>query len=154
MLAVARNAAPPWTLQAMSAVKRYAGSAIIAAVVSPRGQRNQAPADFSGGSSSDASASATAATAVPSAESAGEVPMFSFAALSEYAQAEAVFDLSAPPATGDNGTPKLHACKNCQRAKTACMDQRPCARCVRLQARAPFVQYSVSRPPRSTSRSP
>jgi hypothetical protein len=28
--------------------------------------------------------------------------------------------------------PKLHACKNCQRAKTACMDQRPCARCIRL----------------------
>lgn len=33
---------------------------------------------------------------------------------------------------GDDGTPKLHACKNCQRAKTACNDQRPCARCVRL----------------------
>lgn len=28
--------------------------------------------------------------------------------------------------------PKLHACKNCQRAKTACMDARPCARCIRL----------------------
>lgn len=28
--------------------------------------------------------------------------------------------------------PKLHACKNCQRAKTACTDQRPCPRCLRL----------------------
>ena len=33
---------------------------------------------------------------------------------------------------GDEGAPKLHACKNCQRAKTGCTDQRPCARCLRL----------------------
>ena len=26
----------------------------------------------------------------------------------------------------------MHACRNCQRAKTACMDVRPCPRCVRL----------------------
>ncbi|KAL1499027.1 hypothetical protein AB1Y20_013543 [Prymnesium parvum] len=32
----------------------------------------------------------------------------------------------------DSKNPKLHACKNCQRAKTACNDTRPCARCVRL----------------------
>ena len=38
----------------------------------------------------------------------------------------------APP--GDDGatdgnSQKLHACRNCQKAKTACTDQRPCARC-------------------------
>ena len=27
---------------------------------------------------------------------------------------------------------KMHACRNCQRAKTACMDVRPCPRCLRL----------------------
>ena len=32
----------------------------------------------------------------------------------------------------DAGAAKLHACKNCQRSKTACNDERPCARCVRL----------------------
>ena len=31
---------------------------------------------------------------------------------------------------------QLHACNNCQRAKTACNDERPCARCVRLEVRA------------------
>lgn len=40
-------------------------------------------------------------------------------------------ELGAASLSGEN-RPKLHACKNCQRAKTACMDQRPCARCVRL----------------------
>ena len=35
-------------------------------------------------------------------------------------------------ASGSDQRPKLHACKNCQKAKTACTDQRPCARCVRL----------------------
>ena len=35
------------------------------------------------------------------------------------------------PAVGD-GAPKLHACKSCQRAKTACGHQRPCQRCQRL----------------------
>ena len=43
----------------------------------------------------------------------------------------------APP--GDDGatdgnSQKLHACRNCQKAKTACTDQRPCARCAEIFA--------------------
>ena len=40
--------------------------------------------------------------------------------------------------SGESGegssAPKLHACKRCQRAKTACDHKRPCSRCVRLGA--------------------
>ena len=35
-------------------------------------------------------------------------------------------------ATTQPEEPRMHACRNCQRAKTACMDVRPCPRCVRL----------------------
>ena len=35
-------------------------------------------------------------------------------------------------ATAQPEGPRMHACRNCQRAKTACMDVRPCPRCVRL----------------------
>lgn len=35
-------------------------------------------------------------------------------------------------ATAQPEGPKMHACRNCQRAKTACMDVRPCPRCLRL----------------------
>ena len=36
---------------------------------------------------------------------------------------------------------QLHACNNCQRAKTACNDERPCGRCVRLGvSRAPHTR--------------
>jgi len=115
--------------QAMSAVRRYAGSAIIAPVVSPRGQRSNSAGCASVGS---ASTGAAVVPAAPSSHSPDDLPMFSFVALSEYAQ-EGVLELAADPSVADDDTPKLHACKNCQRAKTACMDQRPCARCVRLQ---------------------
>ena len=36
-----------------------------------------------------------------------------------------------PSSRGDY-RPVLHACKNCQKARTACTDQRPCLRCTRL----------------------
>ena len=47
---------------------------------------------------------------------------------------------SAPADAGGGGaggggidkTPKLHACRRCQRAKTACNNGRPCSRCIRL----------------------
>ena len=35
-------------------------------------------------------------------------------------------------ATAQPEGPKMHACRNCQRAKTACMGVRPCPRCLRL----------------------
>jgi len=44
-----------------------------------------------------------------------------------------------------DGRPKLHACKNCQKAKTACTDQRPCARCVRLGLTCDGDQKAVRR---------
>ncbi|EOD03701.1 hypothetical protein EMIHUDRAFT_221829 [Emiliania huxleyi CCMP1516] len=38
---------------------------------------------------------------------------------------------SSPASSGDQ-RPKLHACTACQKARTACTDERPCPRCTRL----------------------
>jgi len=94
--------------QTIAAIKRYATSGMLAPVVSPRG---------CGSTSGDHAAG----TELPLAMAGGGVvPYLS------YGEGEGEGEETI------EGTPKLHACKNCQRAKTACNDQRPCARCIRL----------------------
>ena len=45
----------------------------------------------------------------------------------------------------DGKSQKLHACRNCQKAKTACTDQRPCARYAPRQDRAMRTQVLENR---------
>ena len=100
--------------QALAAVKRYASSAMLASAVAPR-SNSPSSSRASGGHSTGGAAGFDA-------------------------RGEASFgtDMSDSGRTstleGDGKSQKLHACRNCQKAKTACTDQRPCARCLRLQA--------------------
>ena len=116
--------------QSLSALKRYATSGMQAPAIAPHSEAASEPSAGAadGGQSaqpdvSDAQvqpqpppaccgddAATTTAAAEPGSEGAGE----------------------GEGGEGDSALRQLHACKNCQRAKTACNDQRPCARCVRL----------------------
>ena len=98
-------------MQALASLRRYAGNAMVAPIVMPRG---------SCGTESEASAARKRQLSLGSSDMAGLC-------------GSALAQQSLPLFGGeDPNGPKLHACKNCQRAKTACMDQRPCPRCLRL----------------------
>jgi len=125
---------------AMAAVKRYASSAMVAPVVAPRSRRQAETAPVAAAALASGDDSARAGSdgpdwgfsfeelvhevhrpnSRPTSMQFDEPPMLS------------VLEGTSAEAGSSATTPKIHACKNCQRAKTACMDQRPCARCIRL----------------------
>ena len=102
-------------MQALASLRRYAGNAMVAPIVMPRGS--------CGNESDSASAARKRQLSLGSSDMAG---------LCGSALAQQQIPLGAPSLPAGEDGPKLHACKNCQRAKTACMDQRPCPRCLRL----------------------
>mmetsp|Transcript_55047 Transcript_55047/g.109272 ORF Transcript_55047/g.109272 Transcript_55047/m.109272 type:complete len:641 (-) Transcript_55047:263-2185(-) len=135
-LAALLSAPPPESVSALvqaaqqtfAALKRYATSAMLAPIVAPRS-----------GSSAGSSAGVTRPTlhkvASTIQEEEHESNRSAFYDRCSYASADQ--DDASPPELPEppmltEGIPKLHACKNCQRAKTACSDHRPCQRCVRL----------------------
>ena len=116
--------------QALSALKRYATSGMLAPVVAPRSKGGRGGQQRASQASSPRVAGGAAADGGTTADGGrgGGV-----AALGEPAGVKG--DASGDPSEAggdDDPLRQLHACKNCQRAKTACNDQRPCARCVRL----------------------
>ena len=129
---LARGAPLPKSLAAMldaatqtvADIKRYATRGMLTPTASPRIRSSASQARASeavdGGAQGDSTAAAS--TIAPS-EGGGEG--------------------DADDST--DGAPKLHACKNCQRAKTACNDQRPCTRCVRLGAACDGDMRAVKR---------
>ena len=112
--------------QALSAIKRYVTSGMLAPVIAPRSKRivnNPQPGGGGGGGAKHRG------TLPPQHQ---QPPPL------EQQQITAGIGTDAASSEGDQQSeggapgPQLHACKNCQRAKTACDHQRPCARCVRL----------------------
>jgi hypothetical protein len=129
---LARGAPQPESLPAMldaatktvADIKRYATSAMLTPTASPhfRSSASQARASEAITGGAQGGSTGAASTIAPS---------------------EGGGDCDADD--GTDGAPKLHACKNCQRAKTACNDQRPCARCVRLGAACDGDMRAVKR---------
>ena len=129
---LARGAPQPESLPAMldaatktvADIKRYATSAMLTPTASPRFRSSASQARASEAITGGAQGGSTGAA-------------------STIAPSEGGGDCDADD--GTDGAPKLHACKNCQRAKTACNDQRPCARCVRLGAACDGDMRAVKR---------
>ena len=103
--------------QAVAALKRYVTSSMMAPMVAPRSSSAGAPLP-------------------PGAPPHFVLPNPSTPQPPPEGSAEAAAAAAAA---------KLHACKNCQKAKTACMDQRPCQRCVRLGIPCDDDQKKVKR---------
>ena len=148
---------------ALAAIKRYATSGMLAPVLAPRSRRTTGasePAHHGGMPPPARQASGSSTGGAPPSNTGMFAPMSGLMALPGTLDGgghESVDEASIVAEDGADGGPKLHACKNCQRAKTACNDQRPCARCVRLGVpcdgdmravkRAPTHSLSNARPP-------
>ena len=106
--------------QALAAVKRYASSAMLASAVAPRGTSPSSPT----GRPMGRIGAGHPGVAVRGETSFDPRPDASFGGLGDSEQTGVI--------DPDADSHKLHACRNCQKAKTACTDHRPCARCLRL----------------------
>ena len=131
--------------EALASIKGYASSAMLASVVRPRSEERAAAVQsslpegnpFMGGGLQQAGALAVA-PALPMPPVDGLIT-------------DGTLDVDGSDPLGLG--PKLHACKNCQRAKTACNDTRPCTRCVRLQLSCDGDMRTVKRACASCKRS-